>query len=289
MGALMGYPACCVRAFAAQADRGDNLQNERLTLRRAPAATLHPLLNRLAHVRLVSHHPCAADCAASVAVAEAVLGRLAAISPEAAEGVRAGLAEAVLCLDYERRVRLRGGFEGDVFVVSGAAPVGRASGRWHGQGFDLGDLARLRLSPRGVSADLRDGRHVEIEASGPILVIPGAALAPSALAALGGPLRDAPAPRPRAALAALPAAIRPGVRVLAYRILAVRSEGEGYGITLASSAHRFDLRVWPDAANDDAGLHVLRRGRWAIDVEAPEALPGPARAALTMIARALPE
>ena len=177
MGALMGYPACCVRAFAAQADRGDNLQNERMTLRRAPGATLHPLLNRLAHLRLVSHHPCSADCAASVAVAEAVLARLAAISPEAAEGVRAALADAVLLLDYERRVRLRGAFEGDVFVVEDAAPVGRGSGGWHGQGFDLRDLARLRLSPRGVSANLRDGRRVEVEASLPILVVPGAPLA----------------------------------------------------------------------------------------------------------------
>ena len=76
--------------------------------------------------------------------------------------------------------------------------------------------------------------------------------------------------------------------MLGYRILAVRDEGEGYGITLGSGAHRFDLRVWPDAAKD-GGRHVLRRGRWAIDVEAPEALPEPARAALTMIARALPE
>ena len=59
-------------------------------------------------------------------------------------------------------------------------------------------------------------------------------------------------------------------------------------ITLGSGVHRFDLRVWPDAAKD-GGRHVLRRGRWAIDVEAPEALPEPARAALTMSARALPE
>jgi hypothetical protein len=285
MGALMGYPACCVRAFAAQADRGDNLQNERLTLRRAPAATLHPLLNRLAHLRLVSHHPCSGDCAASVAVAEAVLARLAAMSPEAAAGVGAVLSEPVLFLDYERRVRLRGAFEGDAFVVEEAAPVGRGPGRWHGQGFDLRDLARVRLSPRGVSAALRDGRRVEIEASLPLLVVPGAPLAPAALAALGGPLHEGRARKPRAAL---PAAIRPGVRVLGSRILAVRDEGEGYGITLGNGAHRFDLRVWPDAAKDGA-LHVLRRGRWALDVESPEALPEPARAALTMIARALPE
>ncbi len=279
MGALMGYPPCCVRAFAAQEDRGDNLQNERLTLRRAPAAPLHPLLNRLSHLRLVSHHPCVPDCAASIAVAEAALAQIAAISPEAADGVRAGMSVAVLVLDYDRRAWLAGAWDGDVFVVESVAPVGRTSGRWGS--FDVRDLARLRLSPRGVSADLRDGRHLEIDAPGPILAVPGEPLAPSALAAISAPPREDPAPRRRAPL---PPAIRPGVRVLGYHIAAVRSEGAGYGITLASPAHRFDLRV----LEDDGGRHVLRRGPWAIDVEEPESLPDPARAALTMIARALP-
>jgi len=42
VGRLMGFPPCCVAAFEARADRGDNLDLERAPFRTRPDEPLHP-------------------------------------------------------------------------------------------------------------------------------------------------------------------------------------------------------------------------------------------------------
>jgi MoaA/NifB/PqqE/SkfB family radical SAM enzyme len=300
VGELMGYPRCCREAFAQQAERGDNLENERLTLLRSPGARVHPLLNRLARVRLISHHPCTADCAASIAIAREVLARCAAISPDAALWVQRELERPVLYLDYGRSLYVRGRFEGDAFLVDEAELVHRIFHRRVGaDDFDPAKLASFTLRPSMVIAHQRDGRRFELSAPSPLLLIPGVPLPAPALAALEAShaLREArvatlasPAGAPVVGRdEALPAAIRPGVRVLGYRILSVNGDAGTHRITLKSASHQFDVRVWNARRLGNAErAFVLSRGAWRFQVDLLDQLPAPARAALDMLARALP-
>ena len=85
---------------------------------------------------------------------------------------------------------------------------------------------------------------------------------------------------------ALPATIRPGVRVHEYRILSIDARGDAREIVLANAQHRFTVRV---RAHDPARAPTIRRGGWAIDIDAPESLPTAARVALGILVRALPD
>jgi hypothetical protein len=277
----MGYPTCCVQAFLSQRTRGDNLDNERLTFRRAPDEPLHPLLHRVGGVRLLSHHPCSPSCAGSIRIGEQILEALAAVDAPATERARARMDRPVLFLDYQRRIELQGAWEGDRFRVDAALPLDEA----RHLGVDTAAIAAIELSTTAVRFSLRDGASMEIRVAHPLLTSPGAALARSAVAALGTesvaepPRNEGPAPR------ALPATFRPGVRVHEYRILSIDARGSAREVVLASAQHRFTVRV---RAHDPARAHTIRRGSWAIDLDAPESLPDAARVALGLLIRALP-
>lgn len=265
MGDLMGYPACCVEAFAAQALRGDNLDNERATFLRAPGAALHPLLHRLGAARLVSHHPCAPNCSASVSIAELVLERLGALDQEAASWARAELVRPVLSLDYARRIVLDGAWREGVFEVTRASALDEPDRL----GFDPSSLVRIRLARDHVELELTAGERRRVDARAPLLSVPGEPLAKAALAAIA---TSNPPP--------LPAAIRPGVAVLAYRIRSVRAEAGGYAIELISPNHRLRVVARPRSSKAD-------EAPWTLEVAEQGALPDPARAALSMVMRAL--
>ncbi|MDX2170649.1 MAG: hypothetical protein SF182_26490 [Deltaproteobacteria bacterium] len=90
LGAALGYPPCCIEAFLPLRDRS-NAAIRFTTLRRttgAPAALLNDAVGR----SLISHAPCAYDCAPSLAYADALLQRVAAIEPGAARSLRDSLA-----------------------------------------------------------------------------------------------------------------------------------------------------------------------------------------------------
>ena len=282
MGALMGYPTCCVQAFLSQRTRGDNLDNERLTFRRAPGEALHPLLHRVGGVRLLSHHPCSPSCAGSIRIGEHILEALAAVDAPATAWARERMDRPVLFLDYQRRIELQGAWEGDRFRVDAALPLDEA----RHLGVDAAAIAAIELSPAAARFALRDGASMEIRVAHPLLTSPGAALARSAVAALdresvAEPARGEGGPAPRA----LPATFRPGVRVHEYRILSIDARGSAREVVLASAQHRFMVRM---RAHDPARAHTIRRGGWAIDLDAPESLPDAARVALGLLIRALP-
>jgi hypothetical protein len=280
MGALMGYPPCCVQAFVGQRTRGDNLDNERLTFRRAPGEPLHPLLHRVGGVRLLSHHPCTPSCAGSARIGEQILEALAAIDAPAAAHARARMERPVLFLDYQRRLELQGAWEGERFRVDGAVVLDDAQHLW----VDAAALTAIEVSPTAASLTLRDGTRREVRAAHPLLTSPGAPLSAAALAALGS-LEDEPGEREGSPPRALPAAFRPGVRVHDYRIVSIDARGAGREIVLASAEHRFVVRL---RAHDPSRAFTIRRGGWAIDLDAPEGLPVPARIALGVLVRALP-
>jgi hypothetical protein len=282
MGALMGYPPCCVQAFLTQRTRGDNLDNERLTFRRAPDEVLHPLLHRVGGVRLLSHHPCSPSCAGSIRIGEQILEALAAVDAPATARARARMERPVLFLDYQRRVELQGAWSGDRFVVDEALALDEA----RHLGVDAAAIAAIEISPTLVNFLRRDGARVEIRAPFPLLTNPGGTLARAAVAALGPSSGAEPARGAATSARALPATIRPGVRVHEYRILSIDARGDAREIVLANAQHRFTVRV---RAHDPARAQTIRRGGWAVDLDAPESLPVAARVALGLLVRALPD
>lgn len=104
LGVALGYPACCVDAFVARVARGvqvlpdgDRAHEDFVAaeLARARSARLDPRCNIFAAGRnscWLSHVPCALDCAASIAYADAVRARYAAHGPAAAAQIDRELA-----------------------------------------------------------------------------------------------------------------------------------------------------------------------------------------------------
>ena len=104
LGALLGYPACCVRAFVlGLAARGREAEDPEEVVASARAAAsgsarLDPLANPFLVARdraLISHVPCRYDCPDTVALASAVLAELTRLDPVAAAARREALASLV--------------------------------------------------------------------------------------------------------------------------------------------------------------------------------------------------
>ena len=273
LGEAMGYPACCVRAFLAQRERGDNTDNERQVFLRAPGAALDPLLNRMGPFPLVSHHVCSPDCAPSLALARAALESVRRKSAEAARRIEAAQRRPVLFLDYRRVLDLEGRYEGADFV-----PTWESDETTRTLGEPIAGCARLRVLPGGVELRFAGGRVRTIDAPRPLLVVPGVVLAPSALAAI------APVAGPaQVALPPLHPAIRAGVRVIDYRIERVERGPTGWVVELARTGDRFRALLTPRSlASDELG-----GGAFRLDVSGGDVLDGPRRAALIAIARVL--
>ena len=104
LGALMGYPPCCVAAFEAFESRGHNAALVYLTRARTLAlgAPFHPLLNGVGP-RLVPFTPCTYGCRAAIAWAQQLLQ---ALPHELVARVRRALGRPVLYFDQVRAVVL---------------------------------------------------------------------------------------------------------------------------------------------------------------------------------------
>ena len=201
MGALMGYPPCCVAAFEALPDRRDNAENERAPFRRAPQEALAPEVHRLGALRLISHHLCTPSCAVSVGRVRTLLERLAALDARGAGWISDELARPALFLDHARAATARGRWEGDRFAVESLTPL-----RNNDLGAPTSGVTGLRLATDGVMLEYAAGPPRPIAARHPLLTTPGRPLAPAALAAIGGPLAAGAAPAANGPAAAPPPA-----------------------------------------------------------------------------------
>ena len=116
MGAMLGYPACCVEAFAALDDRSNNSAIRYAAHARtvAAGARFEPVLNNLfAHV--LPWFPCGYGCGASVEAGRAVLARFAEEAPSDASVLQKRLQRSVFYVDHARLVAFEGArMEGDV-------------------------------------------------------------------------------------------------------------------------------------------------------------------------------
>lgn len=277
LGALMGYPACCTAAFAAQADRGDNLENERQTLLRTGAEPVHPLLHRLGVLRLVSHHLCTASCEPSLRLARQQLDAVRARSAEAAERVERALGGAVLALDHRRLVDLEGDFDGERFVVRSVGEEARAV-----LGFATAGLAHLQVEPGGVRFTFADGSQRFERAPRPVLVTPGRPLAESARRAIASPERPSPS-RAQRGVPPLPGVVRVGVAVGGYRLAQVERAAEAWRLVLRSASDELVVTLTERRPDVDGPA----AGRFAFDFGPRESLTEARAAALTLLARVL--
>lgn len=280
LGRLMGYPACCSAAFAEQLDRGDNADNERRSLLRFPDAPLAPLLNRFGPFPLVSHHVCSPHCEPSLELARRALDLVRERNPKAAQVVEAGQARPVLFLDYERIVDLEGRFEGDDFVIASldaqAARVLSMPERSTG--------ARLSISADGVRVTLANGAGHFIAASRPILIVPGAPL-PAVVRRAIEPRAQAKVPEkaPERPLPALPAVLRPTVRVHRYRIARIEREREAWRVVLSREGDEFPVRLSARQPGDEGPA----AGPFRFDFGPLSALTEERREAVTLLARVI--
>lgn len=113
IGHLLGFPQCCVRAYARQVEHGPT-QDARATLARSGDVAPSPLLNRAGRFRLVEHHPCRHDCSASLALASEALARLRSVSARAADHALEHLGRTHLLLG-DSAFELTGSWTGDTF------------------------------------------------------------------------------------------------------------------------------------------------------------------------------
>jgi hypothetical protein len=143
IGTLLGYPACCIAAFAGQRDRGDDDRNRRATFDRTPPApALWPWALDNLVVMPAPFFPCTYLCPRAVAWAEAALAAGGAI-----EALRPVLARPVLFLGGGQAVLLGPRVE----AAPGASPTIRALAG----ALALGDDWRLDADALRV----RRGRH----------------------------------------------------------------------------------------------------------------------------------
>lgn len=121
LGGLMGYPSCCVEAFAAQSDRSNNTRNRYATAARTAAAGPWPWELANLHTMLLPCYPCSYACGAALDLARAALAALDAAHPGARAALHALLARPALYFDHERQIVLHGEAAGDTARFSGAS------------------------------------------------------------------------------------------------------------------------------------------------------------------------
>jgi hypothetical protein len=109
IGGLLGYPACCVQAFAAQADRSDNSYNRyAIAARTSWGPGPWPQLLDDTSLKLLPHFPCTYRCERSRAQADALVGALAEDDPELCRAVLEHLGGPVLYFDHDHQLRFDG-------------------------------------------------------------------------------------------------------------------------------------------------------------------------------------
>ncbi len=164
LGKLVGYPDCCVEAFAEQDDRANNSLNRYASWRRTVASgaghsTPWPWqLNNL-HTVIAPFYPCSYLCERALEWAGSALEEMAREYPAETERLKEILSRPVLYFDHDHQLVL----EGEV-TDRGATYRGVALGGKSSHGFDalaavVGSGDRLVLDDRGLVIE-GDGRVV---------------------------------------------------------------------------------------------------------------------------------
>jgi hypothetical protein len=168
LGELMGYPACCVRAFERQDDRSDNTRNRYATFARTSGEGWHHELNNLA-VMLVPFFPCSYRCEAAREFARRTLEALRGEHPECAEKVEAVLRRPALYFAQDEVILFDGEATADTIAYERVFVPPGASRRIRRLAAALGEGDRVTLSAEGLKASRGGNVRFELERSDPAL------------------------------------------------------------------------------------------------------------------------
>jgi len=162
IGGLVGYPACCIAAFAAQDDRANNSLNRYYSQARTvavAAATAVPWpweLNNL-HTMIAPFYPCSYRCGAALAWARTSLDEMRNAHPMAFDELRSALRQPVLYFDHDHQIVFDGRVAGDQIEYQGVTLGVPASPRFAALAAVVADGNRLVLGDETLIVE-RDGR-----------------------------------------------------------------------------------------------------------------------------------
>lgn len=108
IGAMLGYPACCVRTFAQLGDRSHDSYNRVASAFRTSATGPWPAVLDDTAVKLLPHFPCTYRCERSLQQARRFLDALEDEHPFIRGTIDAYLGGPVLYFDHDHQLRFRG-------------------------------------------------------------------------------------------------------------------------------------------------------------------------------------
>ena len=108
IGAILGYPACCVRTFAQLEDRSHNSYNRVAAAFRTSVGEPWPAVLDDTSLKLLPHFPCTYRCERSRQQAQRLLDALADEHPDTRATIDRYLGGPVLYFDHDHQLRFRG-------------------------------------------------------------------------------------------------------------------------------------------------------------------------------------
>lgn len=174
MGELVGYPRCCVAAFAAQDDRANNSLNRYYSRARTPAAVEHGSahwaweLNNL-HTMVAPFYPCTYRCEAALDWARRALAELRRAHLASYDSLYSALRRPVLYFDHDHQFVLRGFTVGNWTEYDSVARFGMGSTSMAplGAAIALGD--RLCFDDAALVVERAGRRVLQLERTDPAL------------------------------------------------------------------------------------------------------------------------
>lgn len=126
LGAMLGYPACCVQAYVAQIDHEASFTRYAIAARTSFGPGPWPCELDDTSLELLPHRPCTYRCERSREQVRALLAVLAVEEPALHAAIQAHLGGPVLYFDHEHQLRFRG------VVSEGGIVYERVSAPWIG-------------------------------------------------------------------------------------------------------------------------------------------------------------
>lgn len=168
IGELLGYPACCVAAFARQITRHDDAYNRHAAAQRTTAGVWPWELNDFV-VKLVPFFPCRYDCARALEQARRTLATIDAAQPGIAESLRVAMARPFLVVGPDRVLAFEGAVRDDAVHYDAVLVLDHVSAELRALASALNAGTQLWLAPDALVLRGESERTRRIERCDPAL------------------------------------------------------------------------------------------------------------------------
>ncbi len=174
LGELVGYPSCCVAAFAEQDDRANNSLNRYYSWRRTMArhrddTTAWPWqLNNLFTV-VAPFYPCTYRCEHALDWSSKALEEMSRQYPAESRALGAVLSRPVLYFDHDHQIALHGRWDSDGAVYDGVSVPAPATGRFAALVRLIATGRRLYLEDALLRVESDSGTSVSLGRTDPAL------------------------------------------------------------------------------------------------------------------------